>query len=245
MNINFQNKVVWVTGASRGIGRAIALAFAESGAIVIASARSEENLKKLSEIASGNIHTMALDVTNEAAITEKLACIIAQFKKVDILVNAAGITRDKLIMRMSNDDWDSVLETNLKSAFLLSRELSRPMMKARSGTIILISSVIGITGNAGQANYAASKAGIIALTKSLAKELAPRNIRVNCIAPGFIETDMTAGLSEEIKEKIVSGIALNRTGTADDLTGAVRFLASDYAGYITGQTLIIDGGMVY
>ncbi len=245
MNINFQNKIIWVTGASRGIGKAIALAFAESGAKVAVSARSSENLIKLAQSNTECIFPFPLDINREEEIKETLKAILKHFGKIDVLVHAAGITSDQLIMRMSSDAWDSVQQTNLKSAFLLSRELSRPMMKARSGSIIFVSSVIGITGNAGQANYAASKAGLISLTKSLAKELAPRNIRVNCIAPGFIETDMTAGLSEDIKAKIVSGIALSRTGTPDDISGVACFLASEYAGYITGQTIIIDGGMVY
>jgi 3-oxoacyl-[acyl-carrier protein] reductase len=245
MKINFQNKIVWITGASRGIGNALAGAFAESGAVVAASARSKENLNELAKTADGKIYPFPMDVTREEDIKATLKAIIEEFGKIDIFVHAAGITKDKLLMRMTNEEWDTVQETNLKSAFILSRELSRPMIKARSGSIIFISSVIGITGNGGQAGYAASKAGLIALTKSLARELAPRNIRVNCIAPGYIDTDMTAGLSQDIKEKIISGIALGRTGTPNDISGAVRFLASDYAGYITGQTIIIDGGMVY
>jgi 3-oxoacyl-[acyl-carrier protein] reductase len=246
--MRFENQVAVVTGAGRGIGRAIALRLASEGARVACVSRGEENAKRTaSEINTGHADSArayAADVADHAAVQKIGAQILAEFGKVDILVNNAGVTCDALAMRMSIEDWDMVINTNLRGAFSFTQAILRPMVKQRSGRIINISSVIGIIGNAGQTNYAASKAGLIGLTKSLARELASRNITVNAIAPGFITTDMTAELSDEIKSTIQSKIPLGMTGTPENIANAVAFLASAEASYITGQVLCVDGGIV-
>lgn len=244
MKLDFQNKTVWVTGASRGIGKAIAEAFLNEGAFVILSARSEDKLKHLADEYPERTKILPLDVTDTAAMILAAKSVIAEYIHLDVLVNSAGITNDKLVMRMSEQDWDDVLTTNLRSVFTLSREVSRTMIRQKSGSIINISSVIGLTGNSGQANYAASKAGIIAFTQSLSKEIASRNVRVNAIAPGYINTDMTAALPEALKEKMIESIAMRRIGSAEEIAQCALFLASDMASYISGQTLVVDGGMI-
>jgi len=241
------NQIAVVTGAGRGIGRAIALKFAAEGADVVCISRTAENSEKV----AGDVRALgrkawahAVDVSDSAAVTTVAEKIIADTTRVDVLVNNAGVTRDGLLMRMSDDDWDTVLDTNLTGAFLLTRAFSRVFVRQRAGRIINISSVIGLIGNAGQCNYAASKAGLIGLTKSVARELASRSITVNAVAPGFIETDMTAALNEQTREQLLKKIPLNSFGHADDIAGAVLFLASPAARYITGQVLTVDGGMV-
>src|SRR6266542_2426708 len=246
--MRFENQVAVVTGAGRGIGHAIALRLAGEGARVACVSRTEANAKKTSdEINAARPNTAkayAVDVADHAAVQKIGAQILDDFGKIDILVNNAGVTRDVLAMRMSLEDWDTVINTNLRGAFSFTQSIIRAMTKQRNGRIINISSVIGLMGNAGQTNYAASKAGLIGLTKSLARELASRNITVNAVAPGFITTDMTAGLSDEIKNSIQSKIPLGKTGTPEDIANAVAFLASSEAGYITGQVLCVDGGIV-
>jgi len=246
--MRFENQVVIVTGASRGIGQAIALRFAKEGAKVACVSRSEASSGKVAEeinaLFPGMAKAYAVDVADARAVTETAAKVLADFGKVDVLVNNAGITRDGLAMRMSEDDWDSVVDTNLKGAFFFIQGVMRPMMKQRTGRIINISSVSGLVGNAGQTNYAASKAGLLGLTMSLARELASRNITVNAVAPGFITTDMTDVLPENIKTAVVGSIPLGRFGETDDIASAVAFLASSEAKYITGQCLTVDGGMV-
>jgi 3-oxoacyl-[acyl-carrier protein] reductase len=241
------NQIAVVTGAGRGIGRAIALKFANEGADVVVVSRTQENSEKV----AAEIRTLgrkawahAVDVSDAAAVSAAAEKILAEAGKVDILVNNAGVTRDGLLMRMSDADWDTVLNTNLKGAFLVTKAFSRAMIKARSGRIINISSVIGLIGNAGQCNYAASKAGLIGFTQSAAKELAGRGITVNAIAPGFIETDMTAELKEEMKAALLKQIPLGCLGQSEDIAGAALYLASPAARYVTGQVLTVDGGMV-
>jgi len=239
-------RVALVTGASQGIGRACALALAKAGAAVALAARNEAKLAEVAaEIAAagGTAHAFALDVGSEESIRECVKAVIARFGKVDILVNNAGITRDMLALRMKRKDWDDVLTTNLTGAFLMTQAVMGPMLKARWGRVINITSVVGETGQAGQANYAASKAGLIGLTKSLARELASRTITVNAVAPGFIETAMTAILTEEQRVAMTAHIPLARVGTDRDVAAAVAFLASEEAGYITGHTLDVNGGM--
>ena len=242
------NKVAVVTGGSRGIGRAIALELAEEGYFVVinynGSAKRADEVKKELEEKNGQAAIVQCDVSDFQACEEFIKNIISEYKTIDVLVNNAGITKDGLLMRMTEEDFDSVIDTNLKGTFNCVRFASRYMMKQRQGRIINISSVVGVAGNAGQVNYAASKAGIIGLTKSAARELASRNITVNAIAPGFIETDMTNVLSEEIKEKSVSQIPLGKFGKPEDIAAAAAFLASEKAGYITGQVIHVDGGMV-
>jgi 3-oxoacyl-[acyl-carrier protein] reductase len=250
-----QGRVALVTGASQGIGRACALALAEMGATVALCARNEEKLALVAtEINSrvpaagaaaegGAAHVFSLDVGNEDSIKECAKAVIARLGKVDILVNNAGITRDMLTLRMKRKDWDDVLTTNLTGAFLMTQACMGSMLKGRWGRVINITSVVGETGQAGQANYAASKAGLIGLTKSLARELASRTITVNAVAPGYIETAMTAILNEEQKTAMTSQIPLARAGTDRDIAAAVAFLASEEAGYITGHTLDVNGGM--
>jgi 3-oxoacyl-[acyl-carrier protein] reductase len=241
------NQIAVVTGAGRGIGRAIALKFAAEGADVVCVSRTQEN----SEKAAAEIRALgrkawahAVDVADAAAVSAATEKILAEAGKVDILVNNAGVTRDGLLMRMSDADWDTVLDTNLKGAFLVTKAFSRSMIKARAGRIINVSSVIGLIGNAGQCNYAASKAGLIGFTQSVAKELASRGITVNAIAPGFIETDMTSELKPEMREAILKQIPLGGFGSAEDIAGAALYLASPAARYVTGQVLTVDGGMV-
>ena len=240
-------KVALVTGASRGLGKAIALALAAEGASIAAIARSEEALAGTLEAiraAGGTAEPFALDVSDGAAADAVVGKIAARFKQVDILVNNAGVTRDGLLMRMSTEAWDTVLDTNLKGAFNLCKPIGRLMVKQRSGRIINISSVIGLRGNAGQANYAASKAGLIGFSKSVAREFASRGITCNVVCPGFIETDMTHVLSDDMKKKLLENIPLQRLGQPEDIAGVVSFLASPAASYITGQVLTVDGGMV-
>ena len=241
------NQIAVVTGAGRGIGRAIALKFAAEGADVVCVSRTQENSEKVAaEIRAlgRKAWAFAVDVADAAAVSSAAEKILAEASKVDILVNNAGVTRDGLLMRMSDADWDTVLDTNLKGAFLVTKAFSRAMIKARIGRIINVSSVIGLIGNAGQCNYAASKAGLIGFTQSAAKELASRGITVNAIAPGFIETDMTSELKPEMREAILKQIPLGSFGSAEDIAGAALYLASPAARYVTGQVLTVDGGMV-
>ena len=241
------NQIAVVTGAGRGIGRAIALKFAAEGADVVCVSRTPENSEKVAnEIGAlgRKAWAFAVDVTDSAAVNAAAVKILADCGKVDILVNNAGVTRDGLLMRMSDEDWDTVLNTNLKGAFFFTKAFSRAFARQRSGRIINISSVIGLIGNAGQCNYAASKAGLIGFTQSVAKELASRGITVNAIAPGFIETDMTSALKPETREAILKQIPLGSFGSAEDIAGAALFLAGPAARYVTGQVLTVDGGMV-
>jgi 3-oxoacyl-[acyl-carrier protein] reductase len=241
------NQIAVVTGAGRGIGRAIALKFAGAGADVVCLSRTQENSDKVANEVRAlgrKAWALAVDVSDSAAVNVACEKILADCGKIDILVNNAGVTRDGLLMRMSDADWDAVLDTNLKGAFLLTKAFFRVFAKQRAGRIINISSVIGLIGNSGQANYAASKAGLIGFTQSVARELASRGVTVNAIAPGFIETDMTAVLNEELKAIILKQIPLGKFGSADDIAEAALFLASPQARYITGQVLTVDGGMV-
>lgn len=239
-----------VTGGSRGIGAAIALEFAARGASVLIThtaggeARASDVVARI-EAAGGRARALASDVGDPAACTDAVAATVAAFGSLDILVNNAGITRDGLIVRMSDEDWNAVVTTNLSGVFYLCRAAAKVMMKARSGSIVNVTSVVGMMGNAGQANYAAAKAGVIGLTKTVARELASRGVRCNAVAPGFIETDMTAKLPEAVREALMGEIALGRLGSPEDVAHAVAFLASDEASYITGQVLAIDGGMTF
>lgn len=246
--MKLEGKTALVTGASRGIGRAVALELAREGARVIVNySGSEEKAKQVVEDIKA-IGREAIAVKCNVADSEEVADMFKQaleaFGKVDILVNNAGITRDNLLMRMKEEEWDAVINTNLKGVFLCTKTATRPMMKQRSGRIINIASVVGVSGSPGQANYVAAKAGVIGLTKTTAKELAPRGITVNALAPGFITTDMTDALPEENKEALLSQIPLGRLGDPEDIAKAAAFLASDDAGYITGQTIHVNGGMV-
>ncbi|MDD2689816.1 MAG: 3-oxoacyl-[acyl-carrier-protein] reductase [Candidatus Omnitrophica bacterium] len=245
--MRLEGKVALVTGGARGIGKAIAFAFAREGAnLVIADVNIEETQKTCSEIEALGRKSLGLemDVTNYASVEEGVNKILDKFTKVDILVNNAGITKDNLLLRMKEAEWDAVLAVNLKGTFNCIKAVSRPMIKQRSGKIINIASIIGIIGNTGQANYSASKAGIIALTKTAAKELASRNINVNAVAPGFIQTEMTVGLAEDLKEKMKAAIPLNRFGSPEDVAQVCLFLALEDSSYITGQTIVVDGGMI-
>src|SRR5438067_2103049 len=246
--MRFQNQVAIVTGAGRGIGRAIAARLAEEGAKVACVSRTESNAAKVAEEINAKhpdaAKAYAVDVADTKAVAEVAQKILADFGRVDVLVNNASLTRDGLSMRMSEGDWDTVVDTNLKGAFNFIQAVERPMMKQRNGRIINITSVSSLTGNAGQANYAASKAGLLGLTKSLARELASRNITANCVAPGFITTDMTDVLPENVKSAVIGNIPLGRFGEPEDIAAAVAFLASPDAKYITGQVLTVDGGMV-
>ncbi len=246
--MRFENQVAVVTGAGRGIGHEIALRLAREGARVASVSRREETSQstadEINQLRAGAAKAYAVDVADHAAVQATGAKILEDFGRVDVLVNNAGVTRDGLSMRMSMDDWDIVLDTNLKGAFSFIQALMRSMIKQRSGRIINISSIAGLTGNAGQANYAASKAGLIGLTKTLARELASRGITVNAVAPGFIVTDMTDVLPDQIKETILGKIPLGKFGEGEDIAAAVAFLAARDAKYITGQVLTVDGGMV-
>ena len=243
-----ETKTVFVTGASRGIGKEIALKYAENGYNVIINYVSEktnvEELKKEFEEKGVKALIMQADVTDATKIEEVVKKGIEEFGKIDVLVNNAGITRDNLLMRMSEEEFDKVIEINLKGTYIVTKAVTKYMMKKRTGSIINLSSVVGVVGNAGQCNYSASKAGIIGFTKSVAKELASRNIRANAIAPGFIETDMTAVLSDSVKENIHNQIPLKRMGTAKEVANLAYFLGSEESSYITGQVINIDGGMV-
>ena len=244
---NLTDKVAIVTGASRGIGEAIAKQLSSCGAKIILIARNSDQLVAVKETINSNggiAESIAGDVSNLNSISEIVTNTIDKWGQIDILVNNAGIARDNIIMRMKEDDWDSVMNINLKGCFNGIKSVARPMIKNKAGRIINITSVIGQIGNAGQSNYAASKAGIMGLTKSMAKELGSRNITVNAVAPGYITTDMTNELNDEVKEQMKSSIPLGRLGTPDDVANLVCFLASDEAGYITGQTFNVDGGMV-
>ena len=245
--MSFSGRVALVTGASQGIGRACALRLAKDGAAVAVAARNQEKLNEVvSEIsaAGGKASAFALDVGDEEQVKSAVKAAIAQFGKIDILVNNAGITRDQLVMRMKRADWDAVLQTNLTSAYLSIQQVIGSMLKQRWGRIINITSVFGQMGQAGQANYAASKAGLIGLTMAIAREVGSRNITCNAIAPGFIETAMTAVLSDEFKQNAVKQIPLGRVGSPEDVANAVAFLASDEACYITGHVLNVNGGML-
>jgi len=243
MMFDFQDKVVLVTGSARGIGRTIAEKFVELGAKVVISDLDQEAVNEVATEIGDSAIGVAANVVKSDDIESLLAKTVEKFGRIDILVNNAGITRDTLMMRMSEDDWDRVLDTNLKGAFLVTKATARLMMKQRSGRIINVSSVVGLIGNAGQANYSSSKAGLIGLTKSAAKELASRGVTVNAVAPGFIETDMTKALSDTARENLLSVIPSKRTGKPDDVAAAIVFLASDEAAYITGEVIRVDGGM--
>ena len=239
-------QVALVTGATRGIGRAIALELARAGATVIGTATTDDGAAKIAEYLAAGGHAgtgIRLDVADGAAVDAALADVDARFGTIAILVNNAGITRDNLLLRMKDDEWDTVMATNLKPAFRLAKGVLRGMMKARHGRIIQIGSVVGTSGNPGQANYAAAKAALVGFTKSLAQEVGSRNITINCIAPGFIDTDMTKGLPEGQRVKLLEKIPLGRLGSPEDIAHAVVFLASPRAGYITGATLHVNGGM--
>jgi 3-oxoacyl-[acyl-carrier protein] reductase len=244
--IPMNNRIALITGASRGIGRECALALAGTGARVVLAARS---IEKLDEVAAeirakgGEAYTIAMDMSSHESIKEGIAKTAKEFGTIAILVNNAGITKDGLALRMKKDDWDSVIQTNLSGSFFAIQQVMHPMLKERWGRIINISSVVGEMGNPGQANYVASKAGLIGLTKALAQELASRNITVNAIAPGFIETDMTAVLSQEQRDNMIAHVPLRRIGKAEDVAAAVCFLASDAASYITGHVLDVNGGL--
>jgi 3-oxoacyl-[acyl-carrier protein] reductase len=244
--MELENEVALVTGASRGIGQQIAMALGARGATVIGTATSDAGADKISAyLKEHGIKGigMSLDVTQPENIDAVLAAIADQFGAPGILVNNAGITRDNLLMRMKDEEWDSIMDTNLTSVYRMSKACIKTMMKARKGRIINITSVVGVTGNAGQTNYAAAKAGIIGFTKSLARELGSRNITVNAVAPGFIDTDMTRALSDEQRQTLSKQIPLNRLGNPDEVAYAVAFLASPQAAYITGETLHVNGGM--
>ena len=237
------NKIALVTGASRGIGKAIAEALVASGHFVIGTATTDKGAASISSYLGDNGTGMALNVTQTDSVTEVIGTITKEYGGIDVLVNNAGITRDNLLMRMKEDEWDDIMSTNLKSIFTLSKAVSRGMMKKRFGRIISIGSVVGSAGNAGQANYAAAKAGVIGFTKSLAREVASRGITANVVAPGFIDTDMTQALTDDQKAAIFKDIPANRLGAPAEVAAAVAFLASDAAAYITGETLHVNGGM--
>ncbi len=245
--MQLKDKIALITGAARGIGKEIALRFAKEGATVIISDINAEKATATARefINSGfNAEDFACDVTNAEQVGEMVNKILDKHNRIDILVNNAGITRDNLLLRMSECEWDAVLNTNLKSAFICTKAVTKAMLKAKSGKIINIASVIGIMGNAGQVNYAASKAGIIGFTKSVARELASRGITANAVAPGYILSEMTEKLSEKVKEEIYKAIPLRRFGSPQDVANVCLFLASTAADYITGQTIVVDGGMV-
>jgi 3-oxoacyl-[acyl-carrier protein] reductase len=246
LQVNLSGQVAIVTGASRGLGRAIALALAAAGAKVACVARSADKLKETVDAiraAGGTAEVFECDVTNAASVDKVVETVAEKWEKIHILVNNAGITRDTLIPRMSDEDWDSVIETNLRGTFLFTRAVTRPMMQSRYGRIINIASVSGIAGNPGQANYSASKAGIIGMTQTVARELASRKVTVNAIAPGFIETEMTQAMGDVVLDEVKKRIPAKRVGQPDEVAACVLFLASGPAAYITGQTLVVDGGL--
>jgi 3-oxoacyl-[acyl-carrier protein] reductase len=241
----FQSKIAVVTGASRGIGRAIARRLAAEGATVVAAARGENARGTVEEItaAGGRAEMASADMTDTGAIEALVAGVLHRHGRIDVLVSNAGVTRDQLMLRMKRADWDDVIATNLTASFVLCQAVLKAMIRQRSGRIVAISSVVGQTGNAGQANYAASKAGLIGFCKSLAREVASRNVTVNVVAPGLVDTDMTKAISADAQKNWASQIPLGRTGSADEVAAAVCFLASDEASYITGQVLGVNGGM--
>ena len=249
MNIQLQGRVALVTGATRGIGQAISLALAKAGAVVIGTATSEAGAQTVSKALSESSEIknsgkgLVLNVTDPSACDQMIENVVKEYGGLHILVNNAGITQDQLAMRMKDEDWDNVIQTNLSAVFRLSRAVLRPMMRAKGGRIINITSIVGHMGNPGQANYAAAKAGVAGMTRSLAREIGSRNITVNCVAPGFIDTDMTRALSEEQQNALKVNIPLGRLGSTDDVANAVVFLASDQAGYVTGTTLHVNGGL--
>lgn len=244
MKIDLTGKTALVTGSTRGIGRAVAQALADSGARVAIVGRDKSKADAVAMEIGKDSLGFAADVADSTQVTALIADVEKAFGGIDILVNNAGLTRDNLVMRLKDEDWDAVLDANLRGAFVAIRAASRGMMKKRGGRIINMASVVGLNGNKGQANYAASKAGLIALTKSVAKELGSRNILVNAIAPGFIETEMTAAMTADARSALTGLIPLERLGSPADIAAMVVFLASDYASYITGQVLVVDGGMV-
>jgi len=244
MHLDLTGKVALVTGSTRGIGRGIAVALLESGARVAICGRDVAKAQAVAAELGDGAKGFACDVGDSAQVQQLVADVEAAFGQLDILVNNAGLTRDNLVMRLKDDDWDAVLDANLRGAFVAIRAASRGMMKRRWGRIVNIASIVGLVGNPGQSNYAASKAGLIGLTKSVAKELASRNILVNAVAPGFVETDMTLAMTTEARAALAGQIPLTRLGTPADIAGAVVFLCSDAGSYITGQVLVVDGGMV-
>ncbi|HET9683015.1 MAG TPA: 3-oxoacyl-[acyl-carrier-protein] reductase [Gemmatimonadaceae bacterium] len=244
MKIDLVGRNALVTGSTRGIGRAIAESLAAAGARVAVVGRDQARAAEAAAAIGSGARGFAADVSDPASVVALVEAVEKEFGQIDILVNNAGLTRDNILFRIKDEDWDTVLDANLRGAFVAIRAVARGMIKRRWGRIINIASVVGITGNKGQANYAASKAGLIGLTKSVAKELGSRNVLVNAVAPGFIDTDMTAAMTPEARAGLAGQIPLERLGTPQDIAGVVTFLASDQAGYITGQTLVVDGGMV-
>jgi 3-oxoacyl-[acyl-carrier protein] reductase len=244
ISIDLSGRVAFVTGSTRGIGRAIAETLHAAGATVAVVGRSEATAISVAAEIGARAHGFACDVTDPAAIRAALGACESAHGPIDILVNNAGLTRDNLLIRLTEQEWDDVLNANLRGAFVATQAVLKGMMKKRAGRIINITSVVGVTGNKGQANYAASKAGLIGFTKSVAKEYAGRGILANCIAPGFIDTDMTAALPEAARTALLESIPLGRLGAVADIAGAVLYLASDLGGYITGQVLVVDGGMI-
>jgi len=244
MNIDLTGRVALVTGSTRGIGRAIAESLAASGARVAVAGRDQTRAQEAAAAIAPTARGFACDVSDSASVTTLVEAVEKEFGSLDVLVNNAGITRDNVLFRLKDDDWDAVLNANLRGAFAAIRAAARGMMKRRWGRIINISSVVGLVGNKGQANYAASKAGLVGLTKSVAKELASRNVLANVVAPGFIETEMTEAMTAEARAALSRQIPLERLGTPGDIAGVVTFLASEHAAYITGQVFVVDGGMV-
>ena len=242
---NLQNRVVIVTGASRGIGRAVAVRFGEAGAVVVVAARGDHADATADEIRGegGRAVSVSVDVTDTKQIDAMVGMALEDYGRIDVLVNNAGIVRDQLAMRMTVADWNAVMATNLTAVFTCSRAVLRPMLKQRSGRIINVGSVVGQMGNAGQVNYAATKAGLVGFSKALAREVATRGVTVNVVAPGMIDTEMTSGLAKPAREAMLAKIPLGRLGTPDDIAGAIGFLASDEAAYITGHVLAVNGGM--